>query len=168
MVHFLEHTWEIVLQLSVAVGVVAGIFIGVYVIITKSAWFNIKWAKHLEKKRLLSCPQTAVIAQQEAVAKMLNEEQCKKTSELHHQLLESNCRTITLHGSHLVLFCMFSKFRGFLPRYEREWLATSFQEYVDGGGNHGVSEIYAETMLLPLVPKRRASDITDHEREKTK
>lgn len=165
---FLQRSWEVVLQLSVALGILAGILISVYVIVTKTSWFKNKWAKHLMKKRLSNCPQTEIIAAQDAISRIMAEESLKKVKELHTQLNESNSRTTTLHGSHLVLFCMFAKFRGFLPRYEREWLATSFEEYTDSGGNHGVGEIYAETMELPLTPKRRSTDMSDHEREKLK
>jgi len=148
MPQFLEGTWEIVVQLSLALGIIASIAISLYVIITKSSLCSSTYTKWQTKRRLKTCPQTAIMA-------TYRDDQEVKVNTLHDQLLDSNHRTLIMHGSHIVLFCMFVQFRGFLPRYERVWLQNSMEEYTDSGGNHGVEEIFTETMKLPEVKKTR-------------
>lgn len=147
MAEFWNGTIGIVLQLSAALGVIAAIFGSVYVIVTKTGWLNGVIEKRQIKKRLESCPQKAIIAVNQA-------KQESKVEQLHAQLLESNKRTLMLQGSHIVLFCISAQDRGYLPRYERNWLQDLFDDYKSAGGNHGVSEIFAETMLLPDCPPR--------------
>ena len=154
MWEFLIGVWDKVAQLSIALGVIAGICMSVYIIITKTHWFNEKIETKKEKHRMETCPQKAVIDAFKA-------KQDIKVEELHTQLLEANQSSLQMHGSHIVLFCIFVKFRGFLDRYERQWLQDSFDSYQKKGGNHGVEDIFKETMLLPECPprSRRKTDI---------
>lgn len=149
MMAFLQGTWGIVLQLSAALGVIAAILISIWVIVTKLGLFTGVIERRAIKKRLESCPQKAAM-------EAMHAKQEGKIEQLHRQLVESNIRTCMLHGSHIVVFCAFAQFRGFLPLYERDWLRKSFKEYKDNGGNGGVEEIYNVTMALPeRLPRAR-------------
>ena len=150
MLTFLAGTWDKIVQLSVALGVIAAIAMSIYIIATKFGLFSNIIEKRREKHRLETCPQTAVMA-------LYKKQQEIKVEQLHQQLIEANTRAIMLHGSHLVVFCSFMQFRGFMPMYERDWLRKSFKEYKESGGNGGVEDIYKATMLLPECPPRTRS-----------
>ena len=140
--------WDIFLALVAALGVLASGIGSVWFILTK---FGIT-ARLITKKRiqhrLETCPQ-------KAVCEVYNTRRDHKIEELRLELVKANERNAELHGSHIVLFCMFGKFKGYLDRYEKLWLKNNVDSYT--GKDNGIMDIFNETMKLPEKPPRTAT-----------
>jgi len=140
--------WDFVLALTAALAILASCLGSIIFLLTK---FGIT-AKYITKKRiqkrLETCPQIAVCG-------VYNAKRDHKIEELHQELIKANERNAELHGSHIVLFCMFAKYRGSLDRYEKLWLTNNVGSYI--GKDNGIEDIYNETLLLPEKPPRTAA-----------
>lgn len=148
MEEFAQGTWDNIVQLGVALTVIAGIVGSIWFLADKSGLLAKIITRRQIRHRLDTCPQKAAL-------EAIKITQDHKIDSLNKQLESANMCNLMLQGSHIVLFCMFAKFRGFLPRYEREWLRNTMTDYENKGGNHGVKDIFEETMLLPESPKVR-------------
>ena len=140
--------WDFVLALTAALAILTSCLGSIIFLLTK---FGIT-AKYISKKRiqkrLETCPQIAVCG-------VYNAKRDHKIEELHQELIKANERNAELHGSHIVLFCMFAKFKGSLDRYEKLWLDNNVEHYT--GKDNGIADIYKETLLLPEKPPRTAA-----------
>lgn len=153
MVTFFEGTWEIVLQISAALGVLAAIFGSLYVIITKFGWFNGIIQKRQIKKRLESCPQ-------KAVCDLARSHQNEQIMALLKLLEKMQSGILMAQGGLIAIHCTMAIQRGYLPLYDRTWLQNAFDEYTAAGGNHGVERLFNEAMALQDTPpkSRRCTD----------
>lgn len=136
--------WDLVLAFSGALAVIVSILGSILFILSKfgfiAKFFTAKQIKH----RLETCPQKALCDIYDAKRDI-------KVHEIQIQLSETSNSNIELQGSHIVLFCIFAKYRKFLSRYERLFLHNIYENYEKKGGNEhlSVTEIYHETMALP-------------------
>ena len=140
--------WDFVLPLTAALGIIASLIGSVFFILTKFGFTARVISKKRIQHRLETCPQ-------KAVCEVYNSKRDLKIEELHAEIVKANARAEELHGSHIVLFCMFGKFKGSLDRYEKLWLKNNVDSYT--GKDNGIMDIFNEAMLLPENPPRAAT-----------